>query len=199
GGFICRTTFTTGLYIEASARGGNTERDFHSDTMTSEGTPVFVNYRKTSAPIFAGHFRVGKKLRLNKNNLLDVYGIYSHTHQNGMNLQLYENGIPGEDYHFSSATSARTRIGYRLTTRTSKISKIYTGLAFQYDYASDAVGTYEGQRTPSSGNHGTSGMLELGWLIKPNKTNPWMLNLHATGFVGHQKGMSATFKFQKEF
>lgn len=182
GGFIGRKTFKSGLYIEASARGGKTERDFSSDTMTSNGNPIFVHYDKKSAPIFAGHLRIGKQLRMNKNNLLDMYGIYFHAHQGSMDLNL----STGEDYHFNGATSARTRLGYRLTTRTSKISRIYSGLAFQYEHA-------------SSGNHGASGMLELGWLIKPNKTNSWMLDLNATGFVGHQKGVSATLKLQKEF
>ena len=195
GGLIGRKTFKSGFYIEASARGGKTERDFSSDTMTSGGAPVFVHYSKTSAPIFAGHLRVGRQLRLNKNNLLDVYGIYFHTHQGSMNVNL----STGEDYHFSSANAGKVRLGYRLTTRTSRISRIYTGLAFQYEHNSDAIGMYKGRRTPGTGNHGASGMLELGWMIRPNKDNPWMLDLNATGFVGHQRGLSGTLKLQKEF
>lgn len=195
GGLIGRKTFKSGLYIEASARGGKTERDFSSDTMTSGGAPVFVHYSKTSAPIFAGHLRVGKQLRLNRNNLLDAYGIYFHMHQGSMNVNL----STGEDYHFSSANAGKLRLGYRLTTRTSKISRIYTGLAFQYEHNSDAIGMYKGRRTPGTGNHGASGMLELGWMIRPNKDNPWMLDLNATGFVGHQRGLSGTIKLQKEF
>lgn len=195
GGLIGRKSFKSGFYIEASARGGKTERDFSSDTMTSGGSPVFVHYSKTSAPIFAGHLRVGRQLRLNKNNLLDVYGIYFHTHQGSMNVNL----STGEDYHFSSANAGKVRLGYRLTTRTSRISRIYTGLAFQYEHNSDAIGMYKGRRTPGTGNHGASGMLELGWMIRPNKDNPWMLDLNATGFVGHQRGLSGTLKLQKEF
>lgn len=195
GGLIGRKTFKSGLYIEASARGGKTERDFSSDTMTSSGSPIFVHYSKTSAPIFSGHLRIGKQLRLNKNNLLDAYGIYFHTHQGSMNVNL----STGEDYHFSSANAGKLRLGYRLTTRTSKISRIYTGLAFQYEHNSDAIGMYKGRRTPGTGNHGASGMLELGWMIRPNKDNPWMLDLNATGFVGHQRGLSGTLKLQKEF
>ena len=195
GGLIGRKNFKSGLYIEASARGGKTERDFSSDTMTSGGSPVFVHYSKTSAPIFAGHLRIGKQLRLNKNNLLDAYGIYFHTHQGSMNVNL----STGEDYHFSSANAGKVRLGYRLTTRTSRISRIYTGLAFQYEHNSDAVGMYKGRRTPGTGNHGASGMLEFGWMIRPNKNNPWMLDLNATGFAGHQRGVSGTLKLQKEF
>lgn len=195
GGLIGRKTFKSGFYIEASARGGKTERDFSSDTMTSNGSPIFVHYDKTSAPVFAGHLRLGRQLRLNKNNLLDYYGIYFHSHQGGMNLHL----STGENYHFSSATSSRTRLGYRLTTRTSKISRIYTGLAFQYEHNPNVVGTYKGRRTPNAGSCGASCMLEFGWMIRPNKDNPWMLDLNATGFVGLQRGLSGTIKLQKEF
>lgn len=195
GGLIGRKNFKSGFYIEASARGGKTERDFSSDTMTSNGSPIFVHYDKTSAPVFAGHLRLGRQLRLNKNNLLDYYGIYFHSHQGSMNLHL----STGENYHFSSATSSRTRLGYRLTTRTSKISRIYTGLAFQYEHNPNVVGTYKGRRTPNAGSCGASGMLEFGWMIRPNKDNPWMLDLNATGFVGLQRGLSGTIKLQKEF
>lgn len=194
GGLIGRKTFKNGFYIEASARGGKTERDF-SSYMTSNGSPVFVHYSKTSAPIFNGHLRVGRQMRINRNNLIDVYGIYFHAHQGSMNMTL----STGEDYHFSSANASKIRLGYRLTTRTSKISRIYTGLAFQYERTSDAVGTFKGRTTPTAGNHGASGMFEFGWLIKPNKNNAWMLDLNATGFVGHQRGLSGTVKLQKEF
>ncbi|MBR4151342.1 MAG: hypothetical protein IKT98_00100 [Selenomonadaceae bacterium] len=195
GGFITRKTFNNGFYVEASARGGKTERDFSSTDMKQGNNPVFVHYDKTSAPVFAGHLRVGKQFRLNKNNLLDVYGIYFHTRQLGMDMKL----STGETYDFSSATSARTRLGYRLTTRTSKISRIYTGLAFQYEHTSNVTGIYKGYRTPSAGNYGLSGMVELGWMIKSDKKNPWMVDLNATGWLGHEQGLSGTFKFQKEF
>lgn len=195
GGFISRRTFNSGLYIEASTRFGKIERDFTSHDMKQAGEPVYVHYDKTSAPVFAGHLRIGKQLRLNQNNLLDVYGIYFHTHQGSMDLDL----STGETYNLSSATSARARLGYRLTTRTSKISRIYTGLAFQYEHTSDVVGRYKGYKTPSAGKSGVSGMLEFGWLIKPNKVAPWMLDFNATGWVGQQQGISGTFKLQKAF
>ena len=89
-----------------------------------------------------------------------------------MNLTL----STGKDYHFDSANASKARLGYRLITRTSKISRIYTGLALQYEHTSDAVGIYKGRRTPNAGNHGASSMLELGWMIRPNRDNIWMLD-----------------------
>ena len=107
----------------------------------------------------------------------------------------------GEHYNFSSADSGRFRIGYRMTTRTSKISRIYTGLAYQYEHASGITAKYLAKdlSTASAGNSGSSGMLELGWQIKPLKNNPWMVDINATGWIGHQRGVTAFAKVQKAF
>ena len=144
---------------------------------------------------FSGHLKLGKAFRLNKNNLLDVYGIYSHAHQGGMSADLSS----GEHYNFSSANSGRFRIGYRLSTRTSKISRIYTGLAYQYEHASGITATYKDYKTPSAGDNGSSGMLEIGWIIKPLKVSPWAVDINTTGWVGHQRGVTAFAKIQKAF
>ena len=105
----------------------------------------------------------------------------------------------GEHYDFSSANAGKLRIGYRLTTRTSKISQIYTGLAYQYEHLSGVNATYKGYNTADSGHNGSSGMLELGWIIKPLKENPWTVNINATGWIGNQRGVKAFAKVQKSF
>lgn len=118
-----------GFYYEGSFRAGKVKTDFASDNIDKTGAFGRVTY-DTSATTLAGHLKIGKAFRLNKNNFLDVYGIYYHAHQNGMSADLSS----GEHYNFSSANSGRFRIGYRLTTKVSKISKIYTGLAYQYEH-----------------------------------------------------------------
>lgn len=199
GGLIFRQINNSGFYFEGSARFGRSENDFISDHFKdAKGNFVRATYH-TSAPIFAGHVRIGKALRLNKNNLLDVYGIYAYARQGGMNTEL----STGDPYEFSSVSSSRVRVGYRLTTRTSKISRIYTGLAYQYESNSDAEAkTWDAEGAAwslNAGSKGSSGMLELGWQIKPNKSNPWLLDINATGWVGHQKGATAMAKIQKSF
>ena len=199
GGFIFRQINDNGFYYEASARAGRSYNDFISDHFKdANGNFVRATYH-TSAPIFATHARIGKALRLNKNNILDVYGIYSYTRQGSMNAEL----STGDPYEFSSVSSSRVRLGYRLTTRTSRISRIYTGLAWQYERNSDSEAkTYDAEGVAwslNAGSKGSSGMLELGWQIKPNKDNPWLLDINATGWVGHQKGATAMAKIQKSF
>lgn len=199
GGFIFRKVNNGGFYFEGSARLGRSYNNFISDHFTNaKGNSVRATYH-TDAPIFASHVRIGKAMRLNKNNLLDMYGIYAYTRQGGMNTEL----STGDPYEFSSVTSSRVRLGYRLTTRTSRISRIYTGLAYQYETNSDSEAkTYDAEGESwslNAGSKGSSGMLEIGWQIKPNKDNPWLVDINATGWIGHQKGMTAMAKLQKSF
>ncbi len=194
GGLIARRMLQKGFYYETSIRAGKVKTDFASDNLDKTGVFGRVTY-DTLATTVSGHLKLGKVFRLNKNNLLDVYSVYYHAHQNGMNTDLSS----GEHYNFSSADSGRFRIGYRLTTRTSKISKIYTGLAYQYENASGITATYKNYETPSAGDGGSSGMLEIGWVIKPLKVSPWAVDINATGWVGHQRGITAMAKLQKAF
>ena len=199
GGLIGRRMTDSGFYVEMSARFGRSKNDFASDDFIYRNEPIRATYH-TSAPIFAGHIRLGKALRLNRSNLLDVYGIYAYTRQGGTDATL----STGEPYKFSSVTSSRFRAGYRLTTRTSKISRIYTGLAYQYENTSDSeTRAFDGDGNywslPSAGSKGSSGMIEIGWLIKPKQNNPWFVDVNATAWFGHQKGVTAMAKIKKSF
>lgn len=194
GGLIARRMLSNGFYYETSVRVGKVKTDFASDNLDTTGAFGRITY-DASATTLAGHLKLGKAFRLNKNNFLDVYGIYYHAHQNGMGADLSS----GEHYNFSSADSGRFRISYRMTTRTSKISKIYTGLAYQYEHSSGITATYKTYSTAGKGENGSSGMLESGWIVKPFKNSPWAVDINATGWVGHQRGVTAMAKIQKTF
>ena len=79
-----------------------------------------------------GSFRGGKA------DTEHVYGVYSHTHVNGMNTKI----STGERYSFDSVDNGTFMLGYRLTTRTSPISRLYTGLAFQYEFNGSTSATW---------------------------------------------------------
>ena len=182
GGLIARRINNAGFYFEGSARLGRTKNNFASDDFIYQNEAVRATYH-TSAPIF-----------------LDMYGIYAYTRQGGSNATL----STGEPYKFSSISSSRFRLGYRLTTRTSRISRIYTGLAYQYEHTSDSEtraidADGVSWNLPSSGSKGSSGMIELGWLIKPKQDNPWLVDVNATAWFGHQKGLTAMAKIKKSF
>ena len=194
GGLFFRQMNRNGFYWEGSFRGGKAETDFtsHDFKMGSQNIGVYYN---DSAPAFAGHVRFGKLQRLDRNNLLHVYGLYSHSHVNSMDTKI----STGERYDFDSVDSGTFQAGYRLTTRTSPISNIYTGLAFQYQFNGSTSATYRGYTTPKAEVKGSTGILELGWQIRPRKSNPWALNININGRIGLQKGVSASAGVRKAF
>ena len=87
----------------------------------------------------------------------------------------------------------------RATRAIKPFSRVYTGLAYQYEYSGEAIARYNGSETPSTKMQGSSGLLELGWQLKPTKSSPWMLDFNTTGWIGHQEGITASLKVKKEF
>ena len=193
GGFIARQFNNSGLYYEGSFRAGRSEFDF--------GSSGFENYDrvsyKTHAPVFASHLRLGYLTKINPKNILHVYGIYSYSRQNSMDAHLSS----GETYAFDSIDSNRFRAGYKWTSKVSPISYVYTGMAYMYESNPNSNAMYKNQnlRVPKAGASGSSGMLELGWQIRPLKNNPWMVDINTTGWIGHQKGITALAKIKKAF
>ena len=187
GGVIGRKTWRNGVYLEGSFRGGSSKTDFASDYLAA-------SYSK-STPVFAGHIRAGRLLRINKNNLLHYYGLYSHNHVNSFGATL----STGEHYDFDSVDSGKFKIGYRLTTRVSNLSKLYTGLAYQYEFNGSASANYKGYKTVEAEVKGSSGMLELGWQLHANKESAWLVDFNVTGWIGVQKGVTASAQVKKSF
>lgn len=194
GGLFIRKVNKNGFYWEGSFRGGKSDVTFSSKDFMMGNQPVNVGYND-STPAFAGHIRLGMLKRLDKNNLMHIYGSYSHSHVNGMSSTI----STGEHYKFDSVDNGTFMLGYRLTTRTSKISRIYTGLAFQYQFNGSSSVNYRGYSTPKAEMKGATGILELGWQIRPNKSNPWSLDINLTGRFGLQKGFAASAGLKKSF
>lgn len=194
GGLIARQTNDNGFYYEGSFRVGRVETDFASDDFDSGAQTVRSSY-SMSAPCWAGHLNVGLRYKIDDDNTLDLYGIYFHSHQNGMSGNL----STGEHYSFDSVNNYRIRTGMRFVRNYKGNQRFYSGLAYQYESQGDAKATYLNYTAPSSGSKGSSGMLELGWQIKPDKNSAWMADLNATGWVGHQKGFTLQLKLKKAF
>ena len=198
GGFIARKMNNAGYYFEGSFRGGRVENSFASNDFVRSDGKVRGEYSSKST-VFTGHVRLGQAKRLNANNVLDVYGMYFYTRQNGDDVDIYSNS--GKDrVSFNAVQNHTLRLGYRLTTCTSKISRVYTGLAYQYDRSSNSIVTAaDGYSRTADGVKGSSGMLEIGWQIKPNKNNMWLVDINATGWLGHHEGFNLMAKMQKSF
>ncbi len=185
-GVIAKQTNHNGFYYEGSLRAGRTKSDYGSDS-ARPGNHVSYD---SSATYWAAHLGAGKLFDIGHDNTLDVYGkyFYSHTGSDSTTIHI---GAASEGVDFSAVNSHRLRIGTRLTHALNAKNKIYGGLAWQYEFKGDARATYSvSGEAPSPSVKGSSGMIELGWQVKPGKS-PMTIDLGVTGWVGKQRGITA--------
>ncbi len=195
GGVIGRhTQKNNGLYYEGSFRAGRSENDFSCDEFVVENVPVHVDY-SMSAPLYTGHVRFGQIKALVPGKIsCDIYGIYAYARQNGMGTDLSS----GEHVDFDSIYAHRFKVGYRMTTRTNN-SKLYGGLAYQYDSSSSSTAHGNNWDHTVSGASGSSFMVEMGWHYQPTDRIPLMVDVYATGWLGYHRGGTAMAKIRKAF
>ena len=183
-GIIAKQTNNNGFYYEGSLRAGRVKSDYSGNLR--EG--LHVSY-DSSATYWAAHLGAGKLMDVGHSNTLDVYGKYFYSRTGSDST--YLNGA-NEVANFDAVNSHRLRIGTRLTHALNEQNKIYGGLAYQYEFNGDARATYSTSGVaPSPSVKGSSGMIELGWQVKPGKKNPMVIDLGVTGWVGKQRGITA--------
>lgn len=183
-GIIAKQTNNNGFYYEGSLRAGRVKSDYSGNLR--EG--LHVSY-DSSATYWAAHLGAGKLMDVGHSNTLNVYGKYFYSRTGSDST--YLNGA-NEVANFDAVNSHRLRIGTRLTHALNEQNKIYGGLAYQYEFNGDARATYSTSgAAPSPSVKGSSGMIELGWQVKPGKKNPMVIDLGVTGWVGKQRGITA--------
>ena len=193
-GVIAKQTNHNGFYYEGSLRAGRTKSDYGSDS-ARPGNHVSYD---SSATYWAAHLGAGKLFDMGHDNTLDVYGkyFYSHTGSDSTTIHI---GAASEGVDFSAVNSHRLCIGTRLTHALNAKNKIYGGLAWQYEFNGDARAVYSvSGEAPSPSVKGSSGMLELGWQVKPGKS-PMTIDLGVTGWVGKQRGITANVQMNWTF
>ena len=183
-GVIAKQTNNNGFYYEGSIRAGRTKSDYGSDNV-KPGTHVSYD---SSATYWALHLGAGKLVDIGHSNTLDYYGKYFYSHTGSDSVFL--NGA-NETANFDAVNSHRIRLGARFIHAINEKNNIYGGLAWQYEFNGDARATYSvSGEAPSPSVKGSSGMIELGWQVKPGKS-PMTIDLGVTGWVGKQRGITA--------
>ena len=183
-GVLAKQVNNSGLYYEGSLRAGKTSSDYDADL-----SPVTHASYDSDATYWAAHLGIGKLQDIGKDNTLDYYGKYFYSHTGGDSVTIHATA-GDETMDFSSVNSHRLRVGARVTHKLNENNKIYGGLGYQYEFKGNARATYNGGSTPSPTVKGSSGLLELGWQVKPGK-GPMSIDLGVTGWVGKQRGVTA--------
>ena len=119
---------------------------------------------------------------------LDTYAKYFYTHQSGGSERL----TTGETYDFDDVDSSRLRIGTRWTKKTLA-GEFYTGLAYEYEFGSDARASYAGYGTPTPTLKGSTGLFELGYrFVRTDSNVSYGVNL--TGMMGKRRGITGSMQ-----
>lgn len=198
-GLIARQWNNNGMYYEASFRGGKMRTHFTSDNFRVGNDPTHVSYTDKT-PVYTGHVRIGWRGKISKQNTLDVYGIYSQNHIGSLDANLAI-ALTGDEqkYKIGSSDSKTIRLGARLTRNVNDYNRFYSGLMYQYQFGGDVLTSFEDSSTPKIGVRGSSGMIELGWQLKPTPNSAVMVDSALVGWVGKQKGFSFQIKLKKDF
>ena len=185
GGIFAKQSNHNGFYYEGSLRAGRVHGTYTSnDFAIGELNDIHERFDYHTG-YEAFHVGVGKMHQLTQHNVLDTYMRYLYSHQNDFNAGI----TTGETYHFDDVTSSRFVVGTRLTHAVNPWNNVYVGVGYQYEFDGDAMAAYDGDSTLKPSLHGSSGMMELGWQVKPSKKSPLTVDLAVTGWTGKQEGV----------
>ena len=194
-GLMARQVNHDGFYYEGSVRGGRVTSDYKSFDVRP-GNKVEYD---SSSNYWAAHLGVGKVFAAGAKGTVDGYLKYFYSHQGGDDTDIKLEGGAGERVSFDAINSNRIRIGARYTHKINEMNSLYGGLAYQYEFGGEARAHYSTSGVaPSPSVKGSSGLLELGWIVKPGD-GPVTLDLGVTGWAGKQRGgsvqLGATWTF----
>ena len=105
----------------------------------------------------------------------------------------------GEVYDFDAVNSTRARLGARLSKENGERGTYYAGLAYEYEFDGEAKATVKGLSTPAPSIKGSSGMLELGYIIQNKDVNAPAVDIGFQGWSGKKQGFSGNINFIWKF
>ena len=197
-GLLARQDNNDGVYYEGSLRYGRMDADYASgDLIGVGGSKVFADYDSSSS-YYGAHLGIGKVNKINDTTKVDLYAKLFYTHQGGDSVTLGGEGN-GEVYDFDAVDSTRARVGARLSKDYGERSSGYVGLAYEYEFDGEARATVKGLSTPAPSIKGSSGLLEVGYILQPKGVNDPMINIGLQGWGGKKQGFTGNVNFVWKF
>ncbi|MDR3214209.1 MAG: autotransporter outer membrane beta-barrel domain-containing protein [Azoarcus sp.] len=194
GGLMGRVEWTNGTRIEGSLRAGEQKNKFHSrDYQDVDGT--HARYKFTS-PYQAAHVGLAHTWQVDEKNNFDLLGRYFWLRQQGGHTTL----STGERIEFKDDESRRLRVGGRLTHVKDVRTSWYGGVALEHEFDGRARGNNaDGYRFDSPELKGTSGVFDVGVIIRPAQDKPYSIETGLQAYVGKIRGVSGGVRIGREF
>ena len=185
-GAAVRYTFESPLYLDASLRFGTASTEF-------SGRYADASARYDADGLYGSmHAGAGWVFALGQKTNLDVYARYVLTYLEGDTVGLGTAG--GETYDTKDTVTHAFRVGTRLTGSVTEFADWRAGLAYEHvadgDAKSDVIasGTRSALDVPTL--EGDTGIVELGFSLRPSETSRWFADFSFKGYVGDRKGVS---------
>lgn len=169
-----------GVYIDASLRAGRVKSDYHSSSTSYDESSAYYGFSLGG----------GKEIAVNDKAVLDLYGRYYYMHTNSSDAV----AKTGEAIAFDAVNSQRIRIGGRYSIDINEAGKAYAGLAWQYEFGSDAKAAIYSLEAPTSSFKGHSGIVEAGYKLNAGKN--LILDFNLNGVFGKQRGIGGALEAQ---
>ena len=195
-GAFARQDNNSGTYYEGSLRYGQTNSDYRGSGLTDGlGNNLTATYDSSSA-YYGAHIGIGKVSKLTDTTSTDIYAKLLYTHQQGDSAVMAGSG---ETYDFNAVDSTRARVGARLSKDYSTRATAYVGTAYEYEFDGEPTATVKGFSTLAPSIKGGSGMLELGYSLKPKAANDPTIDLSLQGWLGKKEGFTTNVNFMWKF
>ena len=197
GGILAKMDFLqTGpghFYLEGSAHMGTVHNEYDSNDLRDASGNV-AKFDMDS-PYYSLHGGAGYVWNMGCGHDLDIYGRYIWTRVQGTDDTL----TTKDRFEYDDMDSSRVRFGVRYTYSGSERFKPYVGAAYEHEFAGSCESTAYGHPVAAPSLEGSSGMGELGIIMKPAESLPLSINLGVQGFVGQKQGISGSCNAVYEF
>ena len=180
GGILGKWQKNNGFYVEGSLRMGSIHDDASNLLRDKDRNPYGYN---TNATYWGAHVGVGKEIKLNKTDNLDLYAKYFYNRRGSVSFEA------GGHYDLDAVESSVLRIGTRYTVKKNDNFRFYGGLAVEHEFCGRAAGLADGVAIRGADIGGTSVRGEIGATFKPGEKSNVTLDLNLSGFVGKKRGL----------
>ena len=197
GGILAKMEFLqTGpghFYLEGSAHMGTLHNEYDSNDLYDFNGNV-AKFDMDS-PYYSLHGGIGYVWNMAEGHDLDIYGKYIWTRVQGTDDTL----TTKDKFDYDDMDSNRVRFGVRYAYKGSERFSPYVGVAYEHEFSGSCDSKAYGHSVSAPSFKGSSGMGELGLMMKPTEDLPLSINLGVQGYVGQKQGVSGSCNFMYEF
>lgn len=191
GGIAGKLVKSNGLYYEGSLRVGTLKSEMTNALRDGQGN--YYGYEDDSN-YYGAHIGIGRKISIDNDKELDIFGKFFHTHTQGNDFQ-----VAGDKFSFDSIDSDRLRIGAKYNVNKDKKWSTYYGLAYEYEFSGDSEMSVGQFATPTQSLQGGTIMGEIGLSYQADEYSPWSFDLSFTGYQGQRDGFSGNAQIVYNF